>query len=121
MENMHHMIHHVIIADKKWGLKDLTEENINRVILDLMLLKADISGLYEHAVKEGDDEKGSIFNVRLKYINNLLDIAYRWKDGDFTEADKDHNYIWTLQNGTVGWATGVNLRKVPEWAKEKVK
>ncbi len=36
-----------------------------------------------------------------------LQILNRWKNNDFSQADKDHNAIWTLQGGNVGRATGV--------------
>jgi hypothetical protein len=39
---------------------------------------------------------------------DFLSIASNWKAGDFSQADKDHNYFWTLQGGTIGKANGIN-------------
>jgi hypothetical protein len=39
---------------------------------------------------------------------DFLTIVENWKAGDFSQADKDHNYFWTLQGGTIGKATGIN-------------
>ncbi|WP_244275384.1 DUF6241 domain-containing protein [Oceanobacillus kimchii] len=30
-----------------------------------------------------------------------------WKSGDFSHVDKDHNYFWENQGGTVGKAYGL--------------
>ncbi|MDX1771457.1 MAG: DUF6241 domain-containing protein, partial [Planococcaceae bacterium] len=30
-----------------------------------------------------------------------------WEEDDFSRVDEDHNIIWSLQNGTVGRATGI--------------
>jgi hypothetical protein len=34
----------------------------------------------------------------------LLDILYRWKDGDFRQCVDDHNYLWDKLGGEVGRA-----------------
>ncbi|WP_408640759.1 DUF6241 domain-containing protein [Salipaludibacillus keqinensis] len=31
----------------------------------------------------------------------------RWEEGDFSQADDDHNAIWRLQGGTKGYAEGL--------------
>ncbi|WP_411675014.1 DUF6241 domain-containing protein [Cytobacillus kochii] len=31
----------------------------------------------------------------------------KWSKGDFSNVDNDHNYFWSLQNGTIGKATGI--------------
>lgn len=99
-KDMHHMTHEVIIADQKWGRKPLTEENINMLILELELLEPE--------------------EVRDQSIKNkLIEILYKWKDGDLSTADEDHNYIWKLQGGTIGKATGVNHSAIPTWAVER--
>lgn len=36
--------------------------------------------------------------------NMLLEILYRWKDGDFSQIVEDHNFIWERLGGTVGKA-----------------
>ncbi|GAQ19460.1 CTP synthase [Oceanobacillus picturae] len=37
--------------------------------------------------------------------STLLGILEDWKNGDFTNAVRDHNSFWTYQNGTVEKAT----------------
>lgn len=34
----------------------------------------------------------------------LLDILYRWKNGDFRQCVEDHNYVWNRLGGEVGRA-----------------
>jgi hypothetical protein len=34
----------------------------------------------------------------------LLDILYRWKNGDFRQCVDDHNYLWDNLGGEVGRA-----------------
>jgi hypothetical protein len=36
---------------------------------------------------------------------NHRKILTRWSEGDFTQADNDHNAIWKLQKGNIGEAT----------------
>ncbi len=79
---IHKMSHQKIEADEKWGFLPLTQERIKR------LIKVVNSGNYEHK---------SLY----------LEILNRWSNGDFSQADKDHNAIWRLQGGSVGEATGV--------------
>lgn len=39
--------------------------------------------------------------------NYLLEVINRWEDGDFSQADEEHNYFWTKLGGTIGKAIGV--------------
>ncbi|WP_280771990.1 DUF6241 domain-containing protein [Salipaludibacillus daqingensis] len=41
------------------------------------------------------------------HSNLYLTILERWKQGDFSKVDEDHNDIWRLQGGTIGKATGI--------------
>lgn len=95
-QDIHKMSHHVIVAEVKWGYKDLTEENINGLIIEI--LAAD----YPAAEKQP-----------------LQDILIRWKNGDFSQADRDHNFVWGRLNGNIGQATGVDWDGIPAWAREK--
>jgi hypothetical protein len=81
-QHIHDMSHQKVEAVPKWGSLQITPERINGLISVVE------SGSYEHS-------------------HVYLDILYGWKDGDFSEADKDHNTIWRLQDGTIGKATGL--------------
>ena len=45
--------------------------------------------------------------AELEHEDLYRDILTRWKNGDFSKADKDHNAIWELQDGEVGKAHGL--------------
>ena len=79
---MHHMTHQKVKADKKWGAKPMIPETINEIF--------DIVSNSDFARKE-----------------ELLAILERWKNGDFSLADVDHNYFWGYQNGNTGKAYGL--------------
>ncbi|MEH7225632.1 PRK06770 family protein [Bacillus sp. JJ1566] len=79
---MHHMTHQKVKADKKWGAKPMIPDTINKMI---------------------DVVSKSDFNRK----EELLAILERWKNGDFSLVDVDHNYFWDYQNGTIGKAYGV--------------
>lgn len=81
---VHRMSHQKVYADKKWGALLITEERIERLLEVVNTNKTS----YNHA---------SIY----------IDILERWKEGDFSRADKDHNAIWDLQGGTIGRATRI--------------
>ncbi|TXC91218.1 hypothetical protein FS935_09990 [Metabacillus litoralis] len=79
---MHGMSHQKVVAEEKWLHYEMTSERIQYLINEIE------SGDYENEEK-------------------YLSILNKWKEGNFSEADKDHNVIWSLQGGTVGKATGV--------------
>ncbi|MEH7238647.1 PRK06770 family protein [Bacillus sp. JJ1562] len=79
---MHHMTHQKVKADKKWGAKPMIPETINEIF--------DVVSKSDFARKE-----------------ELLAILERWKNGDFSLADVDHNYFWDYQNGNTGEAYGL--------------
>ncbi|MFC5464779.1 DUF6241 domain-containing protein [Lederbergia graminis] len=79
---IHRMSHQKIRADEKWGFLPLTDERVQRLI----------------EVVEANDYKHS---------ETYMAILKRWERHDFSQADKDHNAIWTIQNGTIGKATGL--------------
>lgn len=79
---MHGMSHQKVIADEKWLHYEMTDERI------LFLSNAVENGQYEHE-------------------EVMMDILTRWKKGDFSQADEDHNAIWSIQGGTIGKATGI--------------
>ncbi|WP_342542217.1 DUF6241 domain-containing protein [Paenisporosarcina sp. FSL H8-0542] len=79
---IHQMSHQKIEAEEKWGFLPLTAERVARL---------------KEVVENGDYQNKS------RYIS----ILNRWAENDFTQIDKDHNTIWTMQGGTVGRATGI--------------
>ena len=79
---MHGMSHQKVVADEKWLHYEMTDERI------VFLLNVVENGQYENR-------------------EVLLDILTRWKEGDFSQADDDHNAVWGLQGGTIGEATGI--------------
>ncbi len=79
---MHHMTHQKVKADDKWGATPMIPDTINKIY--------DIISKSDFARKE-----------------ELLAIAERWKNGDFSRADDDHNYFWDYQNGSIGKAYGL--------------
>lgn len=89
IQAMHEMTHQKVVADAKWGAIPLTKDNAEKVY-------------------------NIIDNSNFKYKDQLLDIAYRWKDGDFSTILGDHNYFWELQGGGVGKATEVMDRSLEQ-------
>jgi len=83
---MHRMVNTKIIAenDKIWGKLPMNKEEIQNL-------------------------KGIVEKVNYKDREQLLDILNRWEAGDFSQADKDHNYVWEKLGGTIGRAVGVRI------------
>ncbi|WP_456273111.1 DUF6241 domain-containing protein [Bacillus sp. AK031] len=79
---IHAMSHQKVEADKKWSFYRMTDERI------LYLL--------------GELDKGDY-----KHEQIYRDILIKWHEGNFSEADHDHNEIWTMLGGTVGRAEGL--------------
>ncbi|OZM58351.1 hypothetical protein CIB95_01920 [Lottiidibacillus patelloidae] len=85
MQNyIHWLSHQKVKADMKWGELQITTERIERLI----------------EVVEAN-------NYNYKYEEMYLEILNAWKNNDFSQADKEHNFIWELQGGTLGEATGL--------------
>ena len=81
IEVMHKMTHQKVRSAEKWGAIPMSENTINQVI---------------DVLSQGQ------FNNK----DELLEIMNKWKNGNFTQIDLDHNYFWNLQGGTVGKAYG---------------
>ena len=94
MAAMHSMTHQKIKASEKWGATPMIKENIDAVYDSIE------QNDFEHKV-------------------TLLQIANRWKSGDFSRVDKDHNAIWKLQGGTVGEAVGIMSEEEERWFVKK--
>ena len=92
---MHEMANNYIIADEIRGKREMTQEGLNTLILEL--LTVDKPEDYPHQA-------------------HLLDILTIWKQGEFFMLANDHNYLWDALSGTVGKASGVKERKdLPAW------
>lgn len=79
---MHHMTHQKIVATQKWGTIPMSKKNAEKV---------------RDILKNSDFEKKE----------ELLAIAERWVNRDFSKIVEDHNYFWDTQEGNIGKATGV--------------
>lgn len=79
---MHSMTHQKVIASDKWGIIEMNDESIEKA----------------YSIVSASDFPSK---------TALMDILEKWQKGDFSQADEDHNYIWTLQKGSVGKATGL--------------
>lgn len=82
LDTMHKMTHQKVVALEKWGAFEMAENRINE--------------LYTIVEKSGFYKKD--------FILSILD---KWKIGDFSTIDEDHNAIWTKQEGNVGKARGI--------------
>ena len=82
---IHSMSHQKVITedDKKWGAPiPLTVERVTR-LLDVL----------DHGVYENKE-----VNVK---------ILKRWHENDFSEVAREHNELWYMDNGNIGYATGI--------------
>jgi Family of unknown function (DUF6241) len=86
---IHAMSHQKVQAEEKWSFFKITDERIDFLLDQLEVNK------YEH-----EDIYASILTS--------------WKEGDFSQADNQHNEVWKLQGGTIGEATGVMSGKAEE-------
>src|SRR5690606_39022000 len=81
---LHQMTHQKISAGKKKGAVEMTQENIDGLLLIVQANKH----LYKH---------GPFYE----------DTLTEWQQGDFSNAVTVHNTIWDWHKGTVGRATGL--------------
>ncbi len=79
---MHKMTHQKVKAEEKWGAIPMIPDTIRQV--------------YEIVSKSNFEQK-----------DDLLAILEKWKNGQFDEVDRDHNYFWDYQGGTIGKAYGI--------------
>src|SRR5699024_1138686 len=82
-EYIHGMSHQTFRAEEKWYLY---ENNSTRIAWIL------------EGLSEATD---------LEHEQTYEDILKKWKKGDFSSVDEDHNAVWDLLGGTVGKATGI--------------
>lgn len=82
IQTMHNMTHQKVRAEKKWGAVPMSKVNAAAI---------------KEIIAQGNYEKKE----------ELLVIAERWINQDFSQIVEDHNYFWAIQEGSVGKATGV--------------
>lgn len=82
ISTMHKMTHQKVLADEKWGAIPMTDDTIKQV--DTIIAN-------------------SHFDIK----DDLLHILEKWKNGDFSTIDEDHNYFWKYAGGTIGEAYGI--------------
>lgn len=82
-EYIHGMSHQKVVAEAKWGYYELKPSRVEWLL---------------EGVEEASD---------LDHKQTYKNILNKWKNGDFSSVDEDHNQIWQLQEGTVGKATGI--------------
>ena len=93
INQIHEMANTIVIASQKWGKEKITKEEVNALILEVEISE------YESKDK-------------------LLEILYRWENGNFRMGDTDHNLVWNLLNGTIGLATGLDLDEIKKLEEE---
>ncbi|AQQ52861.1 DUF6241 domain-containing protein [Planococcus lenghuensis] len=81
---LHQMTHQHVIASEKWGSVESNPQNIENL---LTIVQANRNE-YEHSA----------------YYIGVLE---QWREGNFSNAVSVHNFVWKLQGGTVGKATGL--------------
>lgn len=74
---IHRMSHQKVKAENKWGFYLITDERVNWLL---------------EAVKQNQ--------YYLMYGDQYEDILTRWSEGDFSQIDQDHNFVWKIQGGT---------------------
>lgn len=93
---LHQMTHQKIVARKKYGAVEMTQQNISNLL---------------RIVEENFDSY-----EQSKYYERTL---MSWKQGDYSNAVSVHNTIWNWHNGTVGRATGLMSQEQEEAYVEK--
>jgi hypothetical protein len=83
-QTIHAMSHQKVEADQKWTSIEMTQDRIITL---------------SNVVEQNKDT--------LEYYDTFTDILDRWADGDFSQADSDHNDVWYILDGTIGKATGI--------------
>ena len=89
IEVMHKMTHQKVKAKEKWGAIPMIPDTINQV--------------YDIVEKSKFEQK-----------DDLLAILAKWKKGNFSEVNEDHNYFWTYQGGTIGKSYGIMSKSEEE-------
>ncbi|MBD7969126.1 DUF6241 domain-containing protein [Paenibacillus gallinarum] len=85
---MHAMTHQKVVSDSKETSVQMTTERIEQLT----------------TVIEG---KGKAWDN----YGKLMSIVTKWQNQDFSEIDKDHNYLWGLEKGNHGKAMGISSPK----------
>ena len=84
----HSMANTLIEADSIWDKLPMNKANVDKLIL---------------LINKTEDSANK---------TTLVEIANRWKLGDFSKVDEDHDTVWSMLDGTIGEATGINKVEV---------
>ncbi|WP_050183889.1 DUF6241 domain-containing protein [Domibacillus robiginosus] len=82
---MHLMTHQKIQAEDVWGAVPMTPSSIKQLV--------------------------DYLNQHPEYDPDLLYVAQRWQEGNFSAIDDEHNYLHTRLQGNKGAATGIATDK----------
>lgn len=93
---MHHLTHQKVEASDKWVSIEMTPERVELLVQVI-------------------EQKGKDW----KRGKQMLTIAKKWHRGYFDEIDSDHNYLWKIENGTIGEAKGILSAKEEQAFVEK--
>lgn len=89
IDMMHGMANSLIESKDIWAKIPMTKQNVDKL---MVLLNA----------TENSTQK-----------ETLQQIANKWKLGNFTTVDEDHDIVWNMiDNATIGQATGINKDEV---------
>jgi hypothetical protein len=83
VQEVHNMTHQKVHAEEKWGKSEITSEKIE-MLFDIVM---------ETSFENADTK------------DMLVQILEPWRKGDFSNALRAHNTLWSYQKGTVGRAT----------------
>jgi hypothetical protein len=92
VQQIHFMSNTLIKAgdNQVWGTEEVNKASIDKVLR--MLDQAPLNARTEE----------------------LREIVARWQQGDFSQIVDDHNYVWHLLGGTVGFAKSANDKAVSD-------
>jgi len=79
------------VARDKWGYLTLNDENIFTILTELAAV-----------------ENPSFVEKR------MIEMLSNWYHGDVGSIDKDHNFLWDWEGGTIGKASGMDWDGVEE-------
>jgi len=82
VQEVHNMTHQKVEASEKWGVSEITKDKVDALYMAIQNKNFGDPGL-QHM---------------------LLRILKPWEKGDFSNAVKAHNEVWSYQHGNIGKA-----------------